>query len=59
MKTRDKIITVAVVGVVAVVSLTAYATMKVAKQLGEIALDLPNDPLLQSFIGTSKENNKG
>lgn len=55
MKTRDKIITVAVVGVVAVVSLTAYATMKVAKQLGEIALDLPNDPLLQSFIGTSKE----
>jgi len=55
MKTRDKIIAAAVVGVVAAVSFTAFAAVKALKQLGEIALDLPNDPLLQSFIGTNKE----
>jgi hypothetical protein len=54
MKTRDKIICVAVIGVVSVIAITAYHTAKVIKQLGEITLDLPNDPLLQFFIGTNK-----
>ena len=57
MKTKNKIITVLAVGTVSVAAFTALAAWKILKELGEITLDLPNDPLLSSLFGTqdSKE----
>ncbi len=50
MRTRNKIITVLAVGTVGVAAITAFAAWQLLKQLGELTLDLPNDPMLSSLF---------